>query len=185
MLISVLAHPMLLGAVFIVLLMFRLMPSRKAAAYSVLFVTILFVPVAYNNFKKARSGAYSDFDMRERTERSGFYIRSILLFVAAYVVSVLLHLHSSVSKGLAVAAGLMATGFLLNRFIKVSLHTAIVVFLAFGAWLLFGPFTGGCFFLFALLVGWSRYILNRHSTTEIILGFVLGTAAGLIIMYGV
>ncbi|MEY4928098.1 MAG: hypothetical protein RI894_2534, partial [Bacteroidota bacterium] len=72
---------------------------------------------------------------------------------------------------------LFIIGYFLNFFIKASLHLAIPLFL--GIMSLNTNINLSCFLLFLVpFIAWSRYILKRHSLSELVAGAILATTIG-------
>ncbi len=74
---------------------------------------------------------------------------------------------------------LLATCFGINSLKKISLHTVVATYLS--ALLLPKTlFLALAFFCFSILIAWSRVVLGRHTKSEVILGWFVGTAFGLL-----
>jgi membrane-associated phospholipid phosphatase len=77
------------------------------------------------------------------------------------------------------AIGLISGGWFLNRWLKPSMHVGFASLV--GASLLStNAMVGILVILFAALIGWSRVVLERHTTTEVYVGLFLGMAAALL-----
>jgi hypothetical protein len=122
-----------------------------------------------------RRSAYSDHDVSDRRQRSGFYRA---LFVVLPIGSALLWLaQPALRHGIVGGWALILASMAANRFVKSSLHVGFAAFCA--ASLALPPFgTAACAFVVAL-VAWSRLALRRHTLVEVLLGGTLGALAGL------
>ena len=164
--VSTLLHP------FVVIpatLLFQTGNWRQSALVAALTVVPLLIVTAI----RVRRGTWSDFDVSRREQRSGLYLWALPLTIAAALV-----LPAQLARGTWIAAGMLATGLLLSRFLKTSLHMMFGAFCAVllaAAWVTISPL------LLALLalLGWSRYVLERHGMAEIVVGTLIGVAGGM------
>jgi membrane-associated phospholipid phosphatase len=123
-------------------------------------------------------GHWTDIDVSMRRQRYLLYPFSVAcLFAAAVVLALLRAPGIAVKATLAVVTANMVNG-LINLRYKVSAHATTAALCAVLLWRGLptpdSTFWGGGFSVAALLVGWSRVKLGRHTTRQVILGWVVG-----------
>jgi len=132
------------------------------------------VPVIVLVVRGVRRSAYSDYDVSDRGQRSGFY--RALFMVLPIGSAALWLLEPALRPGIVATWALILTSMAANHFVKSSLH---VGFAAYCAVLL--PLTAWTAPLAAaavVAIAWSRLALERHTAREVAVGAALGLAAG-------
>jgi hypothetical protein len=181
-LISRLGHPIILLLVYLFYFLFSVHPPEKATWTLLIIICLGVLPLILWNLIRTRKGLYSNFDVSVRNQRFSMY--SFILLLAATVVFALWYSNQpdDVITGSLLLVQLLILAFLLNFKLKVSLHTAIAVFIGFGLWKLNNTYAiitwGSCPF-----IAWSRWYLQRHLPIELFWGFVLGLLCGLQVVY--
>lgn len=125
---------------------------------------------------KAGSGSWSHIDASEEHERSQLNkFSSVGLLLLAGVLA-LAGSHLAVAVAIGFSGTLILLGHLLRHRLKPSLHVAFDAFATCIVW----PSPGACVALLAatIVVAWSRLVLSKHSTSEVIVGGTLGVACG-------
>lgn len=127
--------------------------------------------------RKVRRGEWAHVDASEPGERTEFNLRaSFGLLVAAGVLAV-----AGVQAGIAIVVGLsglvVLAGHVFRRMAKLSLHVAFAVFAAGLVW----PDLAAALGILALAtaIAWSRWALGRHVGRDLVLGGLVGAAAGI------
>jgi hypothetical protein len=176
---SIVGHPFVF-APCAALLAILVGPHGHAMAWSAggLFAAVV-LAIGVFSWWQVRKGAWEHVDASRPHERGSLNrlaFGTLSLAAAATWFSASMRLSS---VGFALGAALVAVGWLgLPRF-KMSLHVSFAVF---GASLLWpyglAAVAAGC--MLAGAVGWSRLILLRHSTGEVVAGAMVGAAAGVI-----
>lgn len=179
--VSALGHPLLTTAAFILYLAAREGPRVMPVRYAVLIVMMLVVPLALWNLRQTRSGAYANFDVSVRTERTSMYAVMTGLMLSATLASWWAPVARDVRLGMICVLGMFVAAWAINRQVKVSLHAAISFFLAFAATLL-DLRLAVALFACATAVTASRLVLRRHTHLELGIGSALGTAAGITLL---
>ena len=136
------------------------------------------VPVGVLTYRKVKQGKYSNFDISNRRQRAGFYPFVIGLMALATGILIVTNQPQSFIYGMSVALLLLVVSHGVNFFIKASMHTSLSFFLAWAGSLIsfrLGVVLG----LWAVLVAASRLILKRHTLPEVIVGGLIGLAAGI------
>jgi hypothetical protein len=133
--------------------------------------------------RKVRSGLWSDHDVSRRDQRGGLYRVALPLIAASAVLLYLLGAGRGMLRGVAAAAVMLAIGFLLNRFLKISLHMMVAANCGVTiGWL--HPHALYAIVPFIAAIGWARRKLDRHTWLEIVLGTLIGGAAAVWAMRG-
>lgn len=130
------------------------------------------------SWRRVRSGRWAHVDASAASERRDLN-RGLLvgLTIAALVAWGVAH-DVTTALALALASALIAFALLTARFWTLSLHVAFAVFAAMLLWPS-GPALLAAGLAFAVLIGWSRLRLARHTPRDLVAGTLAGTAAGL------
>jgi len=129
---------------------------------------------------QVRKGNWTHVDASIKSERVQLnLILAIILFVSGFG-SALLGQPPVFTLGLFVVATMVALTLLLNRRLKVSLHTSFAMFASFLFWPSVAFVLG--VMLLALAVGWSRLVLRRHTLSEVLVGALIGSIAGIVLL---
>jgi membrane-associated phospholipid phosphatase len=141
------------------------------------------VPVALLVWVQVLRGRWSDLDVSVRRQRYLLYPFGVVCMLATAGAFVALDAPPVAVRGaLGMAAANAANG-LINLRYKVSAHAAVAALCAGFLWLatpladptlLAAPVTAG-----AVLVGWSRVALGRHTVGQVVLGWTVGLATAL------
>jgi len=139
----------------------------------------LFVAVSAALVFGIGTGHFNDFDVSERKRRPGFYV---LVTGATLALGFWLRDDPAALHSCAIAGATLVACAVLNRWTKVSLHTAFALYVA-GYWGAWSIGAGLVALAAAGGIAWSRVHLGRHSRGEVQLGAMIGlvAAAGLIV----
>lgn len=180
--VSLMANPSLWAGGFVVFLALYFEPSNlgRLGAASVGFASLSAVPIALL-FVFKRAGLLSDIEMTKRPERGIVYgaaigsytIGALLLFLAdaPWPVWGIVAVHVPASLILAV----------LNRWWKVSIHSAGLAGILAAALMLFGAAAWPLAFV-VVIGAWARWAAGAHTVAELAMGAIVGatlTATGL------
>jgi hypothetical protein len=128
------------------------------------------------SWRQVRRGRWQHVDASQRGERKGLnrFLLGLLLLTTLGVS--LVHPLPALAWGLGCAAGMVAAGMVLARWLKLSLHVAFAVF---SAALLagLGPVALAAASALAVAVAWSRWVLGRHRPRELLAGAAIGALA--------
>jgi membrane-associated phospholipid phosphatase len=122
-------------------------------------------------------GTWGDLDVSDQRQRNQFYAILLPLLLIIALLSWRAEVPRAIPLGAVSIIALVGTAFLLNAWVKVSLHTGFAVFAA-ETFFFFRPTLGGAVLFLAILVGWSRVALGRHTVPEVLLGGILGASIG-------
>lgn len=179
---SFLGHPLLMGTFLSSLVFYQIFPPEKALLLSGFILLLVSLPASAWIYYKTQSGGYSNFDVSVRSQRKSMYLVLTGLLGTASFLAWQSEQPLAFCIGLSLCLGMVLLSFLLNTFLKTSLHAAMSFFMAVGLLQLHFVLGVGLLLL-AVLVGISRLVLKRHSLAEVISGSVVGAAAGLLLIY--
>lgn len=127
-------------------------------------------------------GRWSDTDVSVREHRYVLYPVGVACLLAAAVVLVLLRAPRIAVQATLAAVTANAINGLINLRYKVSAHATTAALCAVLLWRGLptpdSTFWGGSVSVAALLVGWSRVALGRHTRGQVVLGWAVGVATG-------
>ncbi|WP_341225179.1 phosphatase PAP2 family protein [uncultured Arcticibacterium sp.] len=178
-LISSIGHPILLGSLAAIYVNFREFDGDKAWRLTLTLIIGYVLPIVVFLIYKMKKGDYENFDVSNQKKRNSLYIFSI--FLLALFMGYLFLINSTwlIKCGIIPVFLLTLSSYFINKKIKVSLHTSFSFLLAT---MMIQVETSAAFtmYLFAILIGYSRLHLKRHSIPEVALGAILGVGIGFI-----
>ncbi len=126
-------------------------------------------------------GDFSDFDISKKGERFKFYIILAVLGLVYFSLSLFF-------KGIFFPLSLISLSILLgiivfafvNRFVKASIHTAVIFAFVISMSLMYGVTAFLLSFWMIPLVAWARIYEKKHTAWEVLLGGFLGSIITLI-----
>ncbi len=175
--VSVLGHPLVTAAAFVLFVSFTRFNAAKALVSSGVVIGLVILPIVAWNYRNTQKGQYSNFDVSVRAQRHSFYRVSVGLLLLATVVLWLTGQPVALRYGMGFALLLVVLAGLANLYIKASLHTAVSVFLSL-ALLTMHPVAGAVLLGFSGMVAASRLVLGRHTPPEIAAGALIGLLVG-------
>jgi len=136
-----------------------------------LLLTMLFLvisPITYYLYAREK-GFISDLDMTRREERTGFYIVAIISSILLLTFAIIWN-SPTVLKFFALAILINYLFFAtVNLYWKISLHTGFVTVGCVILTLFLGKIWA-LTFLLVIIVGWSRYVLQKHTFWQLVGG---------------
>lgn len=180
--ISVIGHPLLTIPLFVVIKMLASEDLKKAALISTLIIGGIFVPLILWLYFKSKNGSYTNFDVSDRKQRKSLFIFVLPLLMA--VTFILYKTGQSRNLFLSLFFGLVIvfTAQITNFYIKSSLHVSLNIYLSFLIMTSSYPI-GIIVLLLTGLIGWSRFVLGRHTLKELLFGGGIGLIIGLIMLF--
>jgi hypothetical protein len=173
--VSIVGHP------FIVVPLTVALVSRSIVTTGVLIGVLVIMMLVV--VRKVRSGEWSDFDVSLLEQRPGAYARAIPLMAAAWLFLWVVGGRSRGFWGFGVAIGILLMATLLTRLrLKASMHAAFDSYAAVLPSAVM-PALAGALALLALWVAWSRVVLRRHTTLEVLVGAALGVTGGALLVW--
>ena len=177
---GVVVHPGFVGPLGVFALTWSTLRNTRAALGWTLVFVLAMLPVAGLWWVGLRRGWYADRDLSVRSERPGVLVTGL---VSAAILLVAVHLMGApvVVRDITIT-GLIATAFLTLATLagtKVSGHVAVpvgvLVLLSATSYRGLWPF-----FLLAVSVSWARVREGRHTPREVLAGWGVAGASGLI-----
>lgn len=152
---------------------------RIASAWPVVlcFLFSVIIPTGLLLILGVRSGRWKDADVSVQEERKRFYPWAIPISALGVVTTWLMRAPVFILRGGIVTLGLFIAAAIINRWLKISLHT---LFAFYCTAILFrvGFIPGFCALALSALVFWSRLFLGRHTSVENWAGVLAGLAGG-------
>ncbi len=171
--ISYVFHPLLVVIPTLVIAMTRLGSTLgQAIFWTILSIAIVNVPMALLLFWGVRSGKYTDASVSVREQRTSIYAVGGTCLVILLAVLIIGKAPVVIIACLISAVIATALGYWINRFTKLSLHSAAMA--GCTAVLLWtAPIIGVIMAVFAPLVGWARIRLKHHTPVQILIGWMM------------
>jgi membrane-associated phospholipid phosphatase len=172
-LVSYLFHPLLIVIPTLVIAMVRLGSTfGQALFWTVLSIAIVNLPMGLLLFWGVRSGKYSDASVSIREQRTSIYAVGGTCLVILLAVLIISKAPVVIIACLISAVIATALGYWINRYTKLSLHSAAMA--GCTAVLLWtAPLIGVVMAIFAPLVGWARIRLKHHTPVQILIGWMV------------
>ena len=171
--ISYVFHPLLVVIPTLVIAMVRLGSTLgQAIFWTVLSIVIVNLPMALLLLWGVRSGKYTDASVSVREQRTSIYAVGGTCLVILLAVLIIGKAPVVIIACLISAVIATALGYWVNRYTKLSLHSAALA--GCTAVLLWtAPLIGVIMAVFALLVGWARIRLKHHTPVQILIGWMV------------
>lgn len=171
--VSYIFHPLLVVIPTLVIAMTSLGSTLgQAIFWTVLSVAIVNLPMALLLFWGVRSGKYSDASVSIREQRTSIFAVGGTCLVILLAVLIIGKAPVVIIACLISAVIATALGFWINRYTKLSLHSAAMAGCT-AVLLLTAPWIGVVMAVFAPLVGWARIRLKHHTPVQILIGWMV------------
>lgn len=171
--VSVVGHPFILMPLLTGIIAYHVLPAEQALIAEFVALGVVIIPAGLLTLYRVRRGMWSDLDVSQQQQRKQFYSLLLPLLVVIVVISSFADVPHTLPLGAAAIGLLVASAYLLNTRIKVSLHTGFAMFVALTLYLI-NTWVGVGALLLAMLVAWSRVVLRRHTVAEVLVGAFLG-----------
>lgn len=171
--ISYVFHPLLIVVPTLVIAMVQLGSTVwEAIFWTVLSIAIVNLPMALLLFWGVRSGKYTDASVSIREQRTSIYAVGGTCLVILLAVLIIGKAPVVIIACLVSAVIATAFGYWINRYTKLSLHSAAMAgCIAVLLWT--APLIGVVMAIFAPLVGWARIRLKHHTPVQIFIGWMV------------
>jgi membrane-associated phospholipid phosphatase len=171
--VSYVFHPLLVVIPTLVIAMVRLGSTLgQAIFWTVLSIVIVNLPMALLLLWGVRSGKYTDASVSVREQRTSIYAVGGTCLVILLAVLIIGKAPVVIIACLISAVIATALGYWINRYTKLSLHSAAMA--GCTAVLLWtAPLIGVIMAVFAPLVGWARIRLKHHTPVQILIGWMV------------
>jgi len=178
--ISIGLHPFVTIVVMVIVRGWQHGSFSSTLAAVIAIGTIAILPVAVLILYKVLTGRWTTVDAARPIERPTLYGVSLCAVFGLILYATMKRPDSVLLPGCVAIFGLLLCAWLVNRWIKISLH------MAFGSLVTAVLIAGGSIVgwgMLALLpaLGWSRLKLKRHTWGELLFGVILGTMTGVAI----
>jgi membrane-associated phospholipid phosphatase len=154
----------------------------ESVFWTLLAVAVVNVPMALLLFYGVRSGRYSDASVSLRQQRTSIYAVGGVCLVILLLILILANGPTVLIACLIAAVMATGIGYLVNRYTKLSLHSAAIAGCATVLLLTF-PLLGILLAIFTPLVGWARIRLKHHTPLQILIGWIVPVGCVLIVFY--
>ncbi|MBD3627075.1 hypothetical protein [Cyclobacterium sp.] len=182
LIISRIAHPISLILVFMAYTFFSIHSLWKATWTLTVITAIGIIPLVIWNQSRTKKGIYTNFDVSVRKDR---YSMFTLLTVLTLLVILFIWTSNQpwpVFAGSLVLLLLVVTSFVLNFWLKVSLHMAVAFYVSLGLWQIH-PLPALLLLMAIPFIAWSRIQLERHKTNELLIGGMVGLLCGVLLLW--
>lgn len=179
-LISIVLHPFVTIIVMVIVREWR-HGSFSGALKSVAAIgMIAILPVAVLILYKVLTGDWTTVDASRKLERPTLYGVSLAAVLGLILFLTMKRPDSVLLPGSAGAFGLLVCAWIVNAWVKVSLHMAFAS-LVTTVLIMGGAIVGWGMLALLPCLAWSRLKLERHTRKELVSGLILGTLTGLAI----
>ena len=179
---SVCGHPFLFTPVIALLAGCRFLGPIEAVVGLVTVLLFCLLPASLYILRKVRVGDWSDLDVSARKDRPQLFVVGLGCLLLTVLVLMLTQQPMVYARGCLAAMLLVAGGWLLNRWLKPSMHAGFAMMTASALWLLSARLAILAM-LFAIAVGWSRVALRRHTVIEVCVGLGLGMLVARLLLF--
>jgi hypothetical protein len=178
--ISIVAHPFVLLTLLVFLPRFQ---SDAGGAFraTLVFVGIVFVPLAVLIWRAVASGRWATVDASDRADRPLLYAVSVVVLIAAIAYFYVLERSSALVRGSIVSAVMLMLTAALNHWIKISLHLTFACFCGILLCRVRLSYGLPVLLLVPALI-WARVVLLRHVLSETICGLILGISGAVVFL---
>ncbi len=174
-------NPFILLFVLVSYASFHFMEFHEALKISMIIILCSFVPTALFILINVKRGKFSNYDVSTKAQRPSLYIFSTTMIgLVTLTLFFLPGVHMFLQWGCLAAFTLLLSSFLINFWLKCSLHTCFSVYVAIAFFAMKTPVLGILLTIFAVIMGWSRVMLSRHTRGEVFTGAILGSIVGAI-----
>jgi len=179
---SICGHPFLFSPVIALLAGCRFLGPIEAVVGLATVLLFCLLPASLFILRKVRVGEWSDLDVSSRKDRPQLFVVGLGCLLITVLVLMLTQQPMVYARGCLAAMLLVSGGWLLNRWLKPSMHAGFAMMTASALWLLSARLAVLAM-LFAIAVGWSRVALRRHTVTEVCVGLGLGVLVARLLLF--
>lgn len=173
---SIIGHPLvLLPVAALIAASERDAPMQQLRFIGVTLAVLGLIVLGYS-WLQVRSGRWTHADATVRSERTSLNVFLAALCLVSAALFWLLTERIYMAIALALAGAIIAISLLAAAWVKVSLHTAFATFATVLLWPNTVALAVGV--IVSVAVIWSRLVLGRHVIADVVVGLLLGTAAG-------
>lgn len=180
--ISRIAHPLVIMPLFIVYTSYQIHEPTTALWTASGIIGITVFPLIGWILVKLKKGHYSNFDVSVRGQR--FSMFAFVFLLAALLVAFLRATNQPdvMMKGCLLMIQVLLISFILNFWLKPSLHLSVCGYIAMGLWPM-SQLLSLALLLIMPLLAITRIKLGRHTWQEVVLGALIGLSSGIQFLY--
>ena len=171
--VSICGHPFLFSPVVALLVgSFFFGPVEGVIGLATVILFCL-LPASLYIVRKVRLGEWSDLDVSARKDRPHLFLVGFAFLLLTALILTITGQPIVYARGCLAAMILVLVGWFLNRWLKPSMHAGFAMLTACALWPVSARLSLVAI-LFAIVVGWSRVQLRRHTWAEVGAGLLLG-----------
>lgn len=182
LIISRIAHPISLIMAFMAYTFFSIHGPWKATWTLIAITALGILPLVIWNQSRTKKGIYTNFDVSVRKDRYSMFTLITVLTLLVILFIFISNQPWPVVAGSLVLLLLVLASFVLNFWLKVSLHMAVSFYVALGLWQIH-PLPAVLLFLAIPFIAWSRKQLGRHQNDELLIGGMIGMFCGILLVW--
>ncbi len=171
--------PAVLVSVFLLLTSFQASAWPEGLVYALIAVGFTTALPLAGVLALVRRGHVTDHHISNRGQRAPVLAGALMSITLGLVLLVALGAPWEVVGGVLCTVGGIVAVLVVNLFWKLSAHSAVSVFLVFGAVALLGAWAS-VLVLIPAAVGWSRVRLRAHTRAQVAAGYLVGAVIGAI-----
>lgn len=176
---SFIGHPIILGVISVWYVNITYFDYSESLKLGIQLLLGLVIPLVVFILYQIKKGEFKDFDVSNQEKRAKLYY-IVLILILVQIGLLFFNEHSNlVRTGAIIVFAQVAISFLINKWIKISLHSSFAFLVSTMAYTVSHKFAF-ILFMFAIAVGFSRVYLKRHDSKEVFLGMMLGVFCGFI-----
>jgi len=175
--ISTIGHPLITIPVFFEALLLKHGSGKVVYELSMIIVALFLIATLWV-YIKFKNGSYSNFDVSIQKQRKSLYLFTVPLVLTTSYLLYITKQPQFIFQAFLIGSILMFLSFIINFYLKTSLHVSLNIYLATAVFLV-DPLIGTGIFIFSIIVAWSRIILKKHTIQEVISGLLIGSISSL------
>jgi len=171
--ISIAGHPFVFPPIVALVVGASLFGPFESVKGLLTVVLCCLLPASLYILRKVRIGEWSDLDVSARKDRPHLFLVGFAFLLLTVLVLSVTGQPIVYARGCLAAIILIVGGWVLNRWLKPSMHAGFAMLTACSLWPVSAQLSLAAI-LFAVAVGWSRVQLRRHTWWEVGVGLLLG-----------
>lgn len=181
--VSILGHPFVFVMLLVAVSTLQAQGAWAALRAVIIVCVVTLIPVGLFMINRVRSGKWGTVDASSRSERPALYALAACLIGALCLLALRTSGMGHIAKGASSILVLLLISYLMNRWIKASLHMAFCAFTGVVGFRI-DPAFGIAVLTYLPLLAWARLAMNRHTVREVVAGTGIGAVVGAILIFG-
>jgi len=178
---SVLGHPAIILPLAISIRSTAINAPALSQWFLIALSIILAGGITLYSWIAVRRGKWDHIDASNKLERVELNLILLAILFVCSIGAALLDKSRLIPFGLFIIGCIIGAALLFRKHLKVSLHTSFAVFASFLLWPSSFYMIGGL--VLSSAIGWSRIVLGRHTNWEVLVGALIGGAAGTALLF--